>query len=65
MKCPGNAVEQCPQLMIARHYTIQGQTAPLGTYTTVEGPAGSEESRNHETRKQRLPGVLEACEECV
>ncbi|KAM0799351.1 Rdx family-domain-containing protein [Usnea florida] len=45
-------------------YTIQEQTARLGTYTTVEGPAGSEENRNDETRKQKVPRVLEACEEC-
>ena len=51
--------------MIARRYTIQGQTARLGTHTTVEGPAGSEENRNHETRKQKVPGVVEACEDCA
>ena len=60
--CPGNAVEQCPRLMIARRYTIQGQTARLGTHTAVEGPAGSEENRNHE---QKIHGVVEACEDCV
>ena len=48
--------------MIARRYTIQGQTARLGTHTAVEGHAGSEENRNHE---QKIPGVVEACEDCV
>ena len=51
--------------MIARRYTIQGQTARLGTHTIVEGRAGSEENRNHETRRQKIPGLLETCEDCV
>ena len=43
----------------------QEHIAHSGIHAAVEGVAGSEEKRNHEIPKQTIPGVVEACEDCL